>query len=473
MNAQLLEQPVIDVRGDSAVVLFPSRPYWFSASQGVVDLFDSLNRNTDTDVLASEIAHRWSVPITEANEAVFAFIDLLYQNRVVAVDGNVCTGNQEIEPLFQVNAVENVLVVAATHECNLHCPQCYVGARKPLPKEMTTKEILSLVDMLGGMPWKNEVSRVGLTGGEFFCRTDAMDIVDYVHQMGFKVLISTNALMLDLHMIRRLANYKNLKVSVSLDGPNAQLHEQIRGEGTFEPTVAAIRNMARAGIFVGVNMFIHRDNINSIKETLELSQRLGVRAFNCLNMMRVGRANSKSTLERLERVPEHELYSILFEILRGNADFREMMKNSTFANQVMGIAGGVKSHYCGIGTNRALYVRADGNVYPCPDTALKPFLLGNIREDSLQGLWESSPILESLRTLDVDTMNNKCSACPVRYFCGGGCRGENYQVTKNLAGPHFNCDEIRRTIFEILWMLTEEPDFMRDKVANLYRVVCN
>lgn len=186
----------------------------------------------------------------------------------------------------------------------------------------------------------------------------------------------------------------------------------------------------------------------------------------------VGRANSRKSQDELVRVPEHVLYRKLFEILRGNLQYQKLMQNSTFANQIMGIAGGVKSHYCGIGTNRALYVRADGSIYPCPDTVMPKFRLGNVKDEQLWDIWERSPLLRELRQLDVDTMNPVCAKCDVRYFCGGGCRGENYQVTREFQSPHFNCEEIRKTIFEMMWMLTEKPAFFQDKVEGLYQTVC-
>ncbi|MCK5021441.1 MAG: SPASM domain-containing protein, partial [Candidatus Peribacteraceae bacterium] len=268
--------------------------------------------------------------------------------------------------------------------------------------------------------------------------------------------------------IKKLATYPDLKVSVSLDGPTAEVHEMIRGEGTFTRTTEAIRALSKNGVFVGVNMFIHQGNVNLVEETLTLSHSIGVQAFNCLNMMQVGRANSCQSQQELQRIPEHVLYELLFEILRRNPHHRKMMRNSTFANQIMGIAAGVKSHYCGIGTNRAIYVRADGNVYPCPDTVLPEFCLGNIRQDDLEEIWEKSPLLEKLRRLNVDTMNASCAKCDVRYICGGGCRGENYQVTGKLESPHFNCNEWRRSILNMMWMLVDEPSFFEEKVKELY-----
>jgi len=472
MKMRLTERPTVEVRDEAAVVIFPSRPYWFSATKEIGKVLDIFEMGIDEETVARKIATHLDVTLLEAMETFEEVRDLLYGNGVLSIDGRISDDAELIEPHFQVNAVENVLVIAATQGCNLACQHCYANARKPLRDEMTTQEVERLVNDLASMPWKNEVSCVALTGGEFFTRPDALEIIDYVNAKGFKVLVSTNGLLLNDYEISRLAKHTNLKISVSLDGPITEVHEIIRGEGTFGRTVETIRRLAASGVSVGANMFVHQGNIDLIEETLHLAETLGVMAFNCLNMMHVGRANSRRSQRELTRIPEHVLYGNLFSILRHNLRYQELMKNSTFANQIMGIAGGVKSHYCGIGTNRAIYVRADGSIFPCADTALLRFRLGNVRNEKLRDIWERSSLLQELRQLDVDTMNPICAKCDVRYFCGGNCRGENYQVTKKLRSPHFNCDEIRRTILEMMWMLTEEPSFFQDKVENLYHKVC-
>ena len=472
MKIQLIERPTVEVRGDVAVVVFPSRPYWFSATKEIITVLDIIQAGANEKTTIRDIATHLDILPTEAFETFKEVRDLLWENGVLLINGKTSEAAVSIEPHFQVNAAENVLVIAVTQGCNLACQHCYANARKPFPNEMTTDEIKQLVDDLASMPWNNDVSRVGLTGGEFFTRPDALEVIDYVHSKGFKVLVSSNALLLTDKTIARLAKYVNLKISISLDGPTAEIHEFIRGKETFERTLRVIQALTAGGVSVGVNMFVHQGNLDLIEETIRLADNLGVRSFNCLNLMRVGRANSRRSRSELARVSEHLLYKKLFAILRENFRYQELMKNSTFANQIMGIAGGVKSHYCGIGTNRALYVRADGSIYPCPDTALSRFHLGNVRNEKLWSIWKHSSLLHELRQLDVDTMNPTCAKCDVRYFCGGGCRGENYQVTKELRSPHFNCEEIRKTIIEMMWMLTEEPTFFQNKVESLYQTVC-
>jgi len=468
----MTELPSIEIVEDVAIIIFPSRPYWFSATPEIATVLHALEERITPENAAHTISHDLDIEPSEALEIIQDVVDLLYSNSVLEIDGAIQDQGSVFEPHFQVNAVENVLVIAATQGCNLACQHCYANARKVLADEMKTNDIRVLVDELANMPWNNDVSRVGLTGGEFFMRPDAMELIAYIHSCGFRVLISTNALLLDDAKILALSRYPDIKVSVSLDGPTAESHEFIRGPGTFEKTIESMRNLADTGVFVGANMFIHAGNIDLIEETLALAESIGVKAFNCLNLMQVGRANSEQSKRNLCRIPENVLYHKLFNILRGSSRYQELMQNSTFANQVMGVAAGVKSHYCGIGTNRALYVRANGDIYPCPDTVLERFHLGNVREQRLEDIWKQSSTLAELRTLDVDTMNSTCAACDIRYFCGGGCRGENYQVTEQLRSPHFNCEEIRASILEIMHILTEAPDFLKDKVANLYQTVC-
>lgn len=132
---------------------------------------------------------------------------------------------------------------------------------------------------------------------------------------------------------------------------------------------------------------------------------------------------------------------------------------------------GELSHSCGIGTNRAIYVKADGSLYPCADTALPAFRLGNLCTDNLADIWEKSQLLQQLRALNIDTMNKQCAVCDVRYQCAGNCRGENYQTTKDLKMPHFKCAEIHDSILELMWILTEEPELFKIKVEDLYSKV--
>lgn len=469
MKLKLIEKPTIIQRGEESLFIFPSRPYWFAASNEVIDIVSLLNEEIDAEVALRRLAQTWSESAEVVQNDFEEVVNLLREGGVLIVDGfEFVPDHSIVEPTHQVSEVERVLIIAATRACNLKCPHCYANAQQPLADELDVKGIKAIVDQVAEMPWDRGVTNIALTGGEIFVRPDALELIRYIGEKGFHPFVNTNATLLSEEAIAELASIPRLKLSISLDGPDAKSHEFIRGPGTFVPTIEAAQSLINQGVSVAANMFVHGGNLALVGKTLELARSIGMQGFNCLPLMRVGRANSPKSQALLKRVSEVDLYRTLFSLLRDSSEYREMMKRSTFVNQVMGIAGGVKSHYCGIGTNRALYVTANGNLYPCPDTALKDFLLGNLKHDRLSEIWESHPKLSELRRLNVDTMNSTCSTCDVRYLCGGNCRGETYQVTGDFLGPHYNCRQIRASILEIMWMLTEDPTFCQGEVASLY-----
>lgn len=469
MKLKLVEKPTVEVRGDEALFIFPSRPYWFAASADAVDIVSLFNTDVESSEAVCRLAERWEAETSEVQEAFQDIVDLLIENGVLLVDGEFrLEATATLTPHHQVSEAERVLIIATTRGCNLTCSHCHANAKKPMRDELDTCEIKDIVDQVAKMSWDKKVTHIALTGGEIFQRPDAVELIRYVHESGFHAFVNTNATLLTSEIIEQLGTIQGLKVSVSLDGADAETHEFIRGPGTFDITISVIKSLVEKGVSVAANMFVHGGNLSKVGDTLELARSIGMQGFNCLPLMRVGRANSRRSKQILTRVSEVELYRILFDLLRDSPEYRSLMKRSTFVNQIMGVAGGVKSHYCGVGTNRALYVVSNGNLYPCPDTEAKQFLLGNLRDDNLSEIWEGHPILEKLRSLDVDNMNPTCATCDVRYQCGGNCRGEHFQVTGNITGPHFNCKEIRASIVEMMWMLVEEPTFFKEAVDSLY-----
>lgn len=86
------------------------------------------------------------------------------------------------------------------------------------------------------------------------------------------------------------------------------------------------------------------------------------------------------------------------------------------------------------------------------------YLVGNITTSKFSTMWQESQILRELRSLNVNTLNQKCSQCDFRYFCGGYCRGETIASGKSVMFPYIRCSEWKRGITKILSILSESPD---------------
>ncbi len=395
----LAEHPTVERRGDRRLVIFPSRPYWFIADGNVDVLLDTLRQPTS---LADAVAALSSSPRSTGSESVFReMLGMLHEAGVLKCNGALSASARTISPRTQITPSDTISQLCVTRRCNLRCKHCYVTAGASLENELTTAEIFSIVDQLEFFRSATAESRVSLTGGEPFVRPDVLDLIAYIADRDFGVTVATNALQIRKTHIAAMKHVRNLALSVSLDGAVRGTHEAIRGRGTFDPTIRVIHELTEAGITVGLNMFVYGANFSELEALVHLGEELGVRAFNCINAVSLGRAKDN----KLAAVPEEDLIRAIASIVVKKRAYYDLFFNSTFCNTIAAIASGIRSVYCGVGSHKAMYIRSDGNVYPCPNTCCDAFALGNVRKDRLSEIWTSSPTLKALRGLSIDRLN--------------------------------------------------------------------
>jgi len=86
------------------------------------------------------------------------------------------------------------------------------------------------------------------------------------------------------------------------------------------------------------------------------------------------------------------------------------------------------------------------------------YCVADLKQDILFNVWTSSPILKKLRTLNVDTLNECCSKCSVRYYCGAFCRGETLSSTGKLNSPYVRCGAWKKALMRVFDFVSETPD---------------
>ena len=129
--------------------------------------------------------------------------------------------------------------------CNITCENCYIESS---PKNdalvyLSYKEVCSYLDEIRDE--KMGTTEIGITGGEPFMNPDIIPIMEECLSRGFKMVMLTNAMR---PMMRRkeelLALNKKYRdqliVRVSVDHFNPELHEEERGEGTFDITLKGL-----------------------------------------------------------------------------------------------------------------------------------------------------------------------------------------------------------------------------------------
>lgn len=148
----------------------------------------------------------------------------------------------------------NRLVLHVTHDCNLRCAYCYADGgsygrpRHPMPRETALTAINWAAATFGG------VRTLQFFGGEPLLNPRLIfEVCEYFHALRDagrieeppQFALVTNGVLADERVMQMLRRY-NIAATVSIDGP-AQVHDALRGPGTFE----AADNFARRCLDTG------------------------------------------------------------------------------------------------------------------------------------------------------------------------------------------------------------------------------
>lgn len=161
------------------------------------------------------------------------------------------------------------LLLHITDRCNLKCRHCFIGesGNTDLPLE----EIRAVVDEFEGM----QGLRLLISGGEPLLHRDFRKLNDYLSDRDLRTVLLSNGTLID----DETAGWLHVQeVQISLDGME-DAHDYIRGQGTFQRSVAAIRRLTAAGKQVSVATMVHSLNLVDFNSLAGLIRELGVREW--------------------------------------------------------------------------------------------------------------------------------------------------------------------------------------------------
>ena len=297
-----------------------------------------------------------------------------------------------------------------TNACNLRCRHCFASAGRTHTNELTTQEILRLIDDLAKM----NVKELCCFGGEPLLRKDVFELCHRGKENGITVSLITNGTLIDRHMATKIGEAFD-KVQVSLDGLEHQ-NDALRGQGSFAEAVQGIIHLLNCGVEVVVNTVISKYNIDTLVEYVGFLAKIGVPYFHCTNLQGCGRGSSL----RSKTVPLTEFASSLIKV-------SEKWKNKIAVNQIPAIfefTRHEKKLNCGV-ANGNLEIDSRGNVYPCYQLMQEDFIAGSIRTQSINEIYTDSPVLQRRRSYSVDD-DLTCRSCDIRYICGSGCLAKKF-----------------------------------------------
>jgi uncharacterized radical SAM superfamily Fe-S cluster-containing enzyme len=147
-----------------------------------------------------------------------------------------------------------------TRECNCTCPVCYADARPGAGGHLPLAEVEAVARALRDQGLK----AISLTGGEPTLHPELPSIIANLRRIGLDVTLISNGLRLgrDPALARRLRRSGLTYLYLQLDTLSPRVCETIRGDREVETRLRAVEHARRAGMHLGVNVTVVRDNLD-------------------------------------------------------------------------------------------------------------------------------------------------------------------------------------------------------------------
>jgi radical SAM protein with 4Fe4S-binding SPASM domain len=309
-----------------------------------------------------------------------------------------------------------------TLRCDLACKHCGSRAGHAREGELSTSEALDLVRQMAELG----VKEVTLIGGEAYLRDDWTEVARAVRAHGMECSITTGGRGFTPERAKGAREAGVQAVSVSIDGLR-ETHDAMRAlRGSFDAAMEAMRNLRAEGIRVLSNTHINRTNADELEAIFEMLVAQRVRAWLLQFTVAMGRAadHPEILLEPYQVLDVMPRLARLKERAKG-AGMLLMPGNNIgyFGPHEQVLRPHMVDKHCGsCGAGRmSLGIEANGDIKGCPSLPSADYVGGNVREHSLQEIWERSSALRFTRERTTADLYGFCRTCYYAEACLGGC----------------------------------------------------
>ena len=326
------------------------------------------------------------------------------------------------------------VVWETTLRCDHSCAHCGSRAGDARPDELDTEELLGVADSLIRLGARE----VTLIGGEAYLRGDCYRLISHLRDGGIRVTMQTGGRGLTADRCKKLREAGLAAIGVSVDGP-AAVHDELRASpGSHAAALAGIAHARAAGLIVTSNTQVNRLNMHALRGTAA-----GLRAARGA----VWRAQLTAPMGRAADEPDWilqpymilEVIDTLAEIQHAclaEAERRGIAPERAFHVRLgnnMGYYGpheqllrarpnSGEAHWQSCGAGKfVMGIESDGTIKGCPSLPTGPYDGGNVRELSLEQIWEHSDVIAFTRDRTLDELWGFCKGCYYAEVCRAGC----------------------------------------------------
>lgn len=293
--------------------------------------------------------------------------------------------------------------IELTRRCNLRCVHCYLGnasgLQKPLSNEMSTSQVLSVID---------EISEAGclyllITGGEPLIREDFSRIYSHAKQRGLVLTIFTNGTLITDRIVDLFSDMPPRVVEISLYGATSHTYEKVtRVSGSYNKCLNAVKRLLERKIPVGLKTILMTLNKHEFAEIEDIAKSFGVKfRFDAAIFPRLDGDRSPLDL----RVSPEEAVEMEF------TDAERAGQWARYFTRSKGQSPNDKLYNCGAGLT-SFHIDPCGNLQPCiMPTGLK----FDLAKGGFVKGWHG--IISGIRSRKAGNIY-ACNHCEKRHLCG-------------------------------------------------------
>ncbi|MDT4925150.1 MAG: [mycofactocin precursor peptide]-tyrosine decarboxylase [Pseudonocardiales bacterium] len=313
-----------------------------------------------------------------------------------------------------------------TYACNLACVHCLSSSGRRDPRELSTAECKAVIDELERM----QVFYVNIGGGEPTVRADFWELLDYATEHHVGVKFSTNGVKITPEVAARLAASDYVDVQISLDGATEEVNDAVRGSGSYDTALRAMRNLRDVGFGqFKISVVMTRHNVGQLDEFKAIADSFGAQ-LRITRLRPSGRGADVWDELHPTADQQRELYDWLLahgeDVLTGDSFFHL----AGYGDSLPGL------NLCGAGRVVCL-IDPVGDVYACPFAIHDQVLAGNVRAPGgFASVWRDSELFTDLRR---PQSGGACTSCSAFDACRGGCMAAKFFTGLPLDGPDPEC----------------------------------
>lgn len=265
--------------------------------------------------------------------------------------------------------------------CNLSCSHCYINKEQHGTQTLTIEQIKKWLRLFA-VPGKP--ANVIFLGGEPTLHPDLPAAIQFAKEEGFFVTVDSNGYLFN-DLLEKTTPAELDYLSFSLDGPDAQVNDGLRGEGVFDVCVANIQKAVERGFNVSLIYTVNRKNIDHLSRMVPLLEKLKVKKFFIQVIGLRGESVQKGEGDDTIQATKEQWLKIVPGVARAAAEkgiHVTYPKVFLSEQELFECAGNVAENF---------FIFPNGRVYQCPLCEDHPIHSYRIEEDCLvknEGLTE-------------------------------------------------------------------------------------